>query len=91
MPPQSVELECPSCRNTQTVEVDECGADLDLVPCQGSDSCKAMLCPFCRVKLDCCKDLFACEDHAYRIDGEMTCEPCMLRIQREALAEEVRS
>lgn len=86
---QAIELTCPTCGLTQPAEVDEMGAAIDLVPCS-IDSCAKKLCPFCRFKLDCCKDLFACEEHSFDIDGEKVCELCVIRMQREQLAEQLK-
>jgi hypothetical protein len=59
----SAEVKCPHCDRSHTVDRDEAGApDLDLVPCQGSDSCLEKLCADCRVGCDLC-GLWACEDH----------------------------
>lgn len=76
MPAQSIDLTCPNCHETQPVDVDEMGAALDLVPCSGNDTCTKKLCPLCRVKLDCCGNLFACEEHSQEVDGEKVCALC---------------
>lgn len=62
---QTVELQCPSCQVTQPAERDECGASLDLVPCEGSNV-KHMLCQFCRILCAHC-DQFCCEDHSVEV------------------------
>lgn len=68
--------DCPSCRVNQVVERDEDGVpDMDLVPCQGSDTCKKPLCQFCRIKCVCC-GLHACDDHIRDVEGDMVCDLC---------------
>lgn len=65
MSAQTVDLKCPSCGLTQPAELDECGASIDLVPCQGSEE-KHQLCPYCRFLCSSC-ELHCCEDHSVEI------------------------
>lgn len=68
----TAEVECLNCGAMHTVDRCEDGPDVDFVPCQGSDTCKAMLCPDCRHGCDFC-GLFACEEH---ISSEKICHTC---------------
>lgn len=70
---QSIDLTCPSCQVTQPAERDECGASLDLVPCEGSDI-KHMLCQFCRILCAHC-DQFTCEEHSVEVPVKIPAMP----------------
>lgn len=73
----AIPLRCPNCDARQAVEVDECGAELELWPCQGSDTCTAQVCRNCRVQCYSC-GLYACEEHVAVVDGEQWCAGCEL-------------
>lgn len=70
-----IPLRCPTCEACQNVERDECGAELELWPCQGSDTCAAKLCRNCRVQCFSC-GLHACDEHVVLMAAEPWCHRC---------------
>ena len=75
---------CNHCGASKTFTREQMRRDrpeLDMVPCQGSDQCTAMLCPTCRRECPTCGN-FTCREHLHEFDGEDSCEVC--RMQRVA-------
>lgn len=73
---QVAAAQCPTCGHRALADRDEDGfAELDTVPCQGSDTCCRHLCENCRIECDGC-GLHACASHVTQIDGETYCWIC---------------
>ncbi len=69
--------ECLHCGKTKVfwrAYVRRGDAEVEMVPCQGSDSCRHMLCPECRVQCDWC-GLWTCREHL-KGDDALLCEVC---------------
>ena len=71
----SARVECPNCGTSHIVDRDGDGfPDLDLVPCQGSDTCASRLCKDCRYQCDACGE-YACEHHVG--NEKIICHACI--------------
>lgn len=64
---------CPTCDASQQIGR---GDEMELRPCQGSDTCTARLCRGCRVHCFLC-GLYACAEHSEWFEGERCCELCI--------------
>lgn len=79
---RTAQIECLNCSAMHTVDVGDDRADVDFVPCQGSDSCESMLCQDCRHKCTEC-GLWACYDHMGWFIGERVCHLCLAKLLDE--------
>ena len=71
----------------QQIRRDE--AELDMVPCGGSDACHAMLCPTCRHSCPLCGNA-TCAEHLRKADdtaGVPWCEVCRMQYCAEVALE----
>lgn len=78
-------VECLTCGAQFPTDRDEDGdAEIEQVPCEGNDSCDAMLCDSCRHKCPRC-DNSTCGEHIKPVGSELMCQCCAKEVADEAL------
>jgi hypothetical protein len=78
---------CPTCRTNGLADRGEDGfAEMETVPCQGSDDCRARLCAACERKCSDC-GLPACSEHLVDVSGKTICAICLAGQLADAFAE----